>query len=124
MAYVAGHARQYIGKSIGNGQFVAFSREAAAMPHTATWTRGELVKENTRIFPGTAITTFDSNGRYGNHTDGRSHVAIYLCQDASGIRVLDQWMGHKRNNDGVSVSEPHLVSERVIRFGAAPPIRE
>ena len=42
--------------------------------------------------PGTAIATFDPDGRYGNHTDGRSHAAIYLGQDATGIRVIDQWV--------------------------------
>jgi hypothetical protein len=31
---------------------------------------GELVKGNMTIAPGTAIATFDADGRYGNHTDG------------------------------------------------------
>lgn len=41
------------------------------------------------MVPGTAIATFDPSGKYGNHTDGRSHAAIYLGQDATGIQVLD-----------------------------------
>ena len=47
---------------------------------------------------------FDSNGRYGNHTDGSSHAAIFLGIAETGqharftgkpnIRVYDQWAGH------------------------------
>lgn len=59
------------------------------MPHTAAWQRGALVKGNVNMVPGTAIATFDPSGKYGNHTDGRSHAAIYLGQDATGIQVLD-----------------------------------
>jgi hypothetical protein len=55
----------------------------------------------------TVIATFDSNARYGNHLDGRSHAAIYPGQDLTGIRVLDQWNGHSQ--------QP--VHERIIRFG-------
>jgi hypothetical protein len=46
--------------------------------------------------PGTIIATFDPNGHYGNHTDGRSHAAIYLGQNASGIQIIDQFI-EKRN---------------------------
>jgi hypothetical protein len=74
---------------------VAYTQKAANMPRTVAWKRGELVKGNMTIAPGTAIATFDADGRYGNHTDGRSHAAIYLGQDASGIQVLDQWVGHR-----------------------------
>jgi hypothetical protein len=49
---------------------------------------------------------FDADGRYGNHTDGSSHAAIYLAQDVSGLQVLDQWKG--------STVQP--VHERSIRF--------
>jgi len=31
---------------------------------------------NMTILPGTAIATIDDDGRYGNHTDGRSHAAF------------------------------------------------
>lgn len=58
--------------------------------------------------PGTVIATFDSDGLYGNHLDGRSHAAIYLGQGLIGIRVLDPLSGHTR--------QP--VHERVIRFSA------
>ena len=50
-----------------------------------------LVKGNMSIRPGTAIATFDRDGHYGNHTDGRSHAAIYLGQDAERIHVIEQW---------------------------------
>lgn len=103
MAYIAATPRAYIGQSVGSGQCVAFTQKAANMPRTAAWRRGALVKGNTSITPGTAIATFDVDGRYGNHTDGRSHAAIYLGQDENGIKVLDQWMGHSTDRRGEKI---------------------
>lgn len=120
MVYIASTPSAYVGKSVGNGQCVAYTQKAANMPHTVAWKRGALVKGNTGIAPGTAIATFDANGRYGNHTDGSSHAAIYLGQDASGIQVLDQWMTYKKLPSGERVATPHYVSKRTIRFHKAP----
>ncbi|EOL9052328.1 BPSL0067 family protein [Cronobacter turicensis] len=89
MAYIAKTPRAYIGQVVDNGQCVAFTQRAANMPHTIAWRRGALVKGNDSIAPGTAIATFDQNGRHGNHTDGRSHAAIYLGQNAYGIVVVN-----------------------------------
>lgn len=120
MAYIASTPSAYVGKSVGNGQCVAYTQKAANMPRTVAWKRGALVKGNTAIALGTAIATFDANGRYGNHTDGSSHAAIYLGQDASGIQVLDQWMTYKKLPSGERVATPHYVSKRTIRFHKAP----
>ncbi|QNQ21705.1 BPSL0067 family protein [Kosakonia sp. SMBL-WEM22] len=120
MAYIASTPSAYVGKSVGNGQCVAYTQKAANMPRTVAWKRGALVKGNTSIAPGTAIATFDANGRYGNHTDGSSHAAIYLGLDASGIQVLDQWMTYKKLPGGERVATPHYVSKRTIRFHKAP----
>lgn len=47
---------------------------------------------------GAAIATFDPvSAKYGNHTDGRSHAAIYMGPAANGIRVIDQWVGRPCN---------------------------
>ncbi len=120
MAYIANTPSAYVGQSVGNGQCVAYTQKAANMPRTVAWRRGALVKGNMSIAPGTAIATFDGNGRYGNHTDGSSHAAIYLGQDASGIVVLDQWMTHRTLANGQRVATPHAVSKRIIRFHKAP----
>lgn len=120
MAYIAKTARAYIGQLIGNGQCVAYTKKAATMPPTVAWRRGDAVKGNADIAPGTAIATFDSSGRYGNHTDGRSHAAIYLGQDANGIRVLDQWVSHRLTRTGEKITVPQPVHERIIRFHKAP----
>jgi len=64
------------------------------------------VRGNVSITPGTVIATFDPDGHYGNHKDGRSHAAVYLSQNAIGIQVLDQWKGN--------TVQP--VHERTIRF--------
>ena len=42
---------------------------------------------------GTLIATFDPDGLYGNHRDGRSHCAILYNVTAPGLVVLDQWVG-------------------------------
>jgi hypothetical protein len=61
------------------------------------------------LTPGTAIATFDPNGTYGNHTDGRSHAAILMASDPKlGLHVWDQWVGHP-------------VSMRWIRFQNGAP---
>lgn len=52
---------------------------------------------------GTAVATFDPDGRYGNHLDGRSHAAVLLAVNADGLLAADQWIGQ-------------VVHERVIRF--------
>ncbi|WP_458021615.1 BPSL0067 family protein [Kosakonia sp. BK9b] len=116
MAYIAATPRAYIGQSVGSGQCVAFTQKAANMPRTVNWKRGALVKGNMNIAPGTAIATFDDNGQYGNHSDGRSHAAIYMGQDSTGIQVLDQWVGHGFDRSGAKVAVPKPVSQRTISF--------
>ena len=103
MPYVANNPRHWQGHSVGSGQCVAYVQEATGAPHTSAWRRGALVQGNVAIRSGAAIATFDTGGTYGNHTDGRSHAAIYLWQDETAIYVLDQWWGHP-------------VSQRSIHF--------
>ena len=108
MPYVANvsEAKGLVGQLVGNGQCVSFVHAVTAAPPSSLWHQGVQVKGEATISPGTVIATFDPNGRYGNHTDGRSHAAIYLSQNSVGIRVLDQWNGH--------TSQP--VHERTITF--------
>ena len=88
---------------VGSGQCVDLVKKAAGIGHTSEWNRGEAVLGNQNLRPGTAIACFDRNGRYGNHTDGSSHAAIYLGPSTvypGGIRVYDQWNGqpaHERD---------------------------
>lgn len=117
MSYTASVAeiqQNDLGKVIGSGQCVAFVEAAAKAPHTAQWTRGRIVAGDATIPPGTAIATFDPAGTYGNHTDGRSHGAIYVSQVAGeGLAVYDQWLGqpvhqriiHFRHGSGLAVND-------------------
>jgi hypothetical protein len=57
----------------------------------------------TDVATHTAVATFDANGRYGNHADGRSHAAIFVRQHGHGMAVFDQWL-----------TQP--VQQRVIRW--------
>lgn len=107
MPYLASNPNAYLGKSVGNGQCVAYVRAAANAPHTSIWKRGEPVKTAKTITPGTIVATFDDNGRYGSRKDGSSHTAIFLQRTANGIVVLDQW---------VTNGKVQAVHERAIRF--------
>jgi len=96
MPFVDREPYRHSGQVLGNGHCVALVRapNGADAPHTSRWRAGELVLDNENIRPGTVVATFDPEGTYGNHTDGRSHVAIFLGHEDQGFRVLDQWKGH------------------------------
>ncbi len=89
----------------GNTECVEFVRQATDAPATTNWRTGLQVRLATsaEIARGTAIATFDHNGRYPTDSLGQ-HAAIYLSHGDQGIVVLDQW-----NSQGE-------VKERLIRF--------
>lgn len=110
--FYAAFPQSYSGQAVGTGQCVAFVERACNAPLTVQWRQGAKVKSNLFLPPGTAIATFDPNGTYGNHTDGRSHAAIYMGQDANGLWVWDQWLNQPA----------HM---RTIRFqGGAPGVKQ
>ncbi|WP_228893459.1 BPSL0067 family protein [Pseudoduganella aquatica] len=76
----------------GNTECVEFVRQACGAPRTSTWRKGVNVLLATpgTIPSGTAIATFDDNGKYPTDTKGK-HAAVYLGHGPGGIRVLDQW---------------------------------
>jgi hypothetical protein len=93
MPYVAAQPETYAGQVVGTGQCVAYVKTSSGAPQTALWQPGGKVKGDATIARGTAIATFDAAGQYTNSTDGTSHAAIYVGQDAVGLQVWDQWMG-------------------------------
>lgn len=102
MPYLAHDHQRHMGKVLGNGHCVALVRECAGLPPTAAWRRGVPVR-GSDCAPGTVIATFDPDGRYGDHTDGRSHAAILISENSDGLLVTDQWLGQP-------------VHQRVIRY--------
>ncbi|ORF07278.1 hypothetical protein BGI03_04765 [Snodgrassella alvi] len=62
---------------------VAMVKYFAKAPHTSIWKKGARVKGYTSIKPGTAIATFNSNGKF------KGHAAIYISQTATAINVYD-----------------------------------
>lgn len=71
---------------------------------TTTWRAGAWVIEaGSTIRRGTAIATFDKNGRFPQHRNGQ-HAALVLRVMGSGIWVVDQW----RTNKG-------KITKRLIR---------
>ena len=102
MTWIADDPASFAGQRVGNGHCVRFVQVAAGLPHTSQWRAGVRVRGNP-VAAGTAIATFDPNGRYGNHTDGRSHAAILVEERPGGLLVWDQWVGQP-------------VHQRTIRF--------
>jgi hypothetical protein len=90
-AIIATGYADMLGQSVGTGQCVALAQATSDVGYTSTWSPGAQVEGNTDIAAGTVIATFGSDGVYTN-TYGRSHTAIYLGQDSSGIYVEDQWL--------------------------------
>ena len=112
MAWVAKSPAGYVGQVVGSGQCVAYVCAACMAPTTPHWTRGAPAK-GAKLAPGTAIATFDPDGTYGNHTDGRSHAAVFHQELPEGLLVWDQWLGHP-------------VAPRLIRFknGLGPAVND
>jgi hypothetical protein len=102
MSWVAQAPSSFAGQAVGTGQCVAYVQVASGAPLTSRWKRGKLVRENS-VPQRTAIATFDPDGSYGNHTDGRSHAAILHEELPEGLLVWDQWLAHP-------------VAPRVIHF--------
>lgn len=103
MPFVADRHEHCLGQMTGTGHCVAFVRELTGAPITTQWRRGAKARELVDLVPGTAIATFDSNGRYGGHPDARSHCALLLAIHDDGLLVADQWTGQP-------------VHQRAIRF--------
>src|SRR5438552_383176 len=103
MAYVCSDPETYDGKKIGNGHCVVFVQHCTNAPHTSLWAKGIKVRDNLLVKKGTAIATFDENGKYPNELTG-NHAAIYISQNAAGIWVYDQWV------------RQGAVKKRLIRF--------
>ena len=76
---------------IGSGECVAACTHFANLPGSNLLKAGPAVMDKPNLEPGTAIATFNSNGRYPQ-TDVPKNSAIYLGRGARGsIWILDQW---------------------------------
>ncbi len=94
---------------VGNGQCVTACSKFSGVPgNTKEWRAGAAVTGDGDIKPGTAIATFDSNGRYTTGQDKNS--AIFLSNGTKGsIWVLDQWPAHPDNNTSAHPPQPREV---------------
>jgi hypothetical protein len=95
MTWIAKDPEAFAGQTVGSGHCVDFARQASGAPHTSQWRPGAGVNTPTaELRPGMLIATFDPDGTYGNHTDGRSHAAVYMGrQENGGLLVWDCWRG-------------------------------
>lgn len=90
MAWVIHNPVRHKGKTpVGTGECAVLPQWFnSAIPHTCHWKRGGPVKGRVLI-PGTVIATFNSNGDYVNRHG--FHTALYVGQDAQGIKVIEQF---------------------------------
>jgi hypothetical protein len=113
---------EYAGEVVGNGQCVAFVKEASGAPQTSLWREGVKVRGATTLVRGTAIATF-IKGVYPSRPSG-NHAAIFVEQNDSGLVVWDQWAGqpvHERtihfkgpgNHDLVNNGDAYAVIETI-----------
>jgi hypothetical protein len=83
--------KAYISPLTGQTECVAFLQ--ATIPgigHTGSWTEGTAItKDSTGIKAGTAIATFVDKKYPGPGKP--KHAAVYVGQDETGLKVLDQW---------------------------------
>jgi len=76
----------------GKTECVEFVRQSTGAPQTLMWKKGKKVSDAKfgEITRGTAIATFDANGKYPTDALGK-HAAIYVNHNTQRIFVLDQW---------------------------------
>lgn len=102
MAYVySGVSRLKDRKIFGNGSCALLVQHYAGLPKHNRWRQGLRVVEQTNIWPGVAIATFE-NGVYPNLRTG-NHVAFFVAfgkrnpdGTAASIWVMEQYHGLTR----------------------------
>lgn len=104
MSYHAAILEQFVGKTVGDGSDVAYVRAVTIAPSSGIWRSGERVRDSLNLLKGTAIATFMA----GHYYDGAAGnwAAIYLSQDASGIRVLCQEAGYPVHEEVIPWTAP------------------
>lgn len=78
-------------------QCVALIQGCTTAPSTGTWKAGIKVMAAAAgaIAPGTAIATFDKDGKYPMT---QRHAAIYISHDSTGISVYHQYAAGQTPN--------------------------
>lgn len=97
-------------EKVGDGECVALVQIYAGAPTARAWREGTKVIGERTLPLGTAIATFDKNGRWPGKPKG-NHAAFYLSQTSEYIRVIDQW------NKG---DKPFISSRLLRRLGKNP----
>jgi hypothetical protein len=70
--------------------------------------------------PGTAVATFDANGRYASRTDGTSHAAIVTEWTPKGFWALEQYNIRDQNGRVTHRVAPQRYFYPFGRTGGSP----
>lgn len=101
--HIASNPGRFAGRVVGGGSCAHFVQRVSRVGLTRGWRRGRKVRGG-NVPTHTIIATFAGNPpRYPNRRDGSSHVAVFIRQEPTGLRVWDQW-----------IRQP--VHQRLIRF--------
>ena len=87
--------------SVGDGYCVPLVQQVTGAPNTKLWVRGSELKGRPQVNPGTAIATFDKDGKYASNPTG-NHAAIFVGYTEHGVRIYDQyreWADRKYGKD-------------------------
>jgi hypothetical protein len=123
LANMKPNAGGYVGDT---QQCVSLVKATAGLGPTSSWSKGST--DITTWSPNQPIAVFDGNGRYGNHTDGSSHAAIFLGIAQTGqharftgkpaIRVYDQWAGHPASERIIYSNPSRAVVNNASNYAA------
>jgi hypothetical protein len=102
------------GADAGSKECVAAVKALAGAPATFAWRRGERVKGNLLVMPGTAIATFPLTRN--THFGFKGHAAILIRHTAAGFEVYDQWNGTPLHRREITSSCAGYVSNDAEAF--------
>lgn len=95
----------------GNAECALLVQKLTGAPNTSLWKRGKKVRGGS-VTAGTAIATFKDDGLYDGNS-GVCHAAIFLGEEAKGLKVWDQW---RNGHIGERKSNGYRHGMRVCRF--------
>ena len=127
--YIAARPEAFEGRVIGEGHCVDFVQAAAGAPRATAWREGAEVRGNPHIARGTAIATFESDGRLHERVrqsrgdlsipGRRRHLGLRPVAGPARAQAPDPLRGRERCQVGQQEQRwPALRCDRVMQLVA------